>query len=62
MSWKSVAAREYRAGKVWVGPSRVVPPAATRSWSAIAIRAAQQGAPRLVPPIFSQGPWPEVLL
>ena len=46
MSWKDAGfefSSAYNIGNVWVGPSRSVSPAATRAWSAMAIRAAQAG-------------------
>ena len=42
-------------GNVCVGPSRLPLPATARPWSAIAIKAAQSGAPRLVPPTYCKG-------
>ena len=50
MSWRSLEL-EYRAVKVCV-LLREAP--APRPWSAMATKAAQAGAPKLVPPVWNQ--------
>ncbi len=55
MSWKSLEDNPYKAGSVWVAPSRELLPFKARPWSAMAMRAAHCGAASLVPPNCDHG-------